>query len=147
AINTKLDRSNTLVQRIESAPMILRQQDQQLDRLAKQVSQFQSTQQDISSHIAFVEYLEEICRQHKVKIVSLPREATQLVEGYSLVEERFSLEGGIHDILKVLHQIEQQDRVGSIAYLSLQRTSLSLFSKRQNVLVGSVALYRLHTQS
>lgn len=147
AMQQRLSRSNQLVERIEMAPTILSQQDQQLTRLAKQVDRFQEQQLQLSDHLAFVEYLEALCRKHKLKLVSIPREAKQEVDGFSLVEERFSLEGGIHDLLRVLHQIEQIDRVGSIDQLSLQRTALSLFNKRQNVLVGTVRLYRLDPQS
>lgn len=143
----RMERSNRLVEKVETAPDLLIQQHRQLRQLAQQVDQLQSQSVQLQTHVDFVQYLEALCREHRVKVVALPREQGQEVEGFHLIEESFSLEGDIFGLLTVLHTLEQIDRVGSLATFSLTRTSLSLFQQKQNILVATVSLHRLHTQS
>lgn len=132
--------------RLQNAPTILQQQSQTLVGLDKQVAHFQSVGPMVQSHPDFVRYLEGLCRQHTVNIVALPIEQEQTSEGYRLLEERFSLQGNFHQVLRVLHQLEQRDRMGQIQHLAFERKALRLQQGPRWILVADVILHRISRQ-
>ena len=130
--------------RIEQGPQILQQQSAHLIKLEQQAGQFQSPTLHIPDHLAFVEYLEEICRKRQVRIWALPQEKRKDLEGYVLSTEELSLEGKLKDILHILYQIEYTDQLASIAKANFERLSRRQNGKIHPLLVAHIELKRLN---
>ena len=65
------------------------------------------------------------------------------VDDYNIAGIDLALEGKFQHILKVLYQIEHQDRVGSVAYLEMERDKVKVRDRKKEVLLATVKINRL----
>lgn len=95
------------------------------------------------NHLEFVQYLEALCRENEVRIVNLPIENEQDQGAYRLLEEQFSLEGSLHNMILIINQLEQKDKVGWIGHLSLKRKQMRMQQQKKWLLIADVKLSRI----
>ena len=133
----------TRVNMLKHADDRLHAQTLQLKQLALRAQQMRSPSVKIEGHLDFVGYLEDVCQQQGVKIISHPQESSEQVADFSLADERFSLQGKLPALLKVIYQLEYQDRVGTIVYSSLVRELVGFGGSRKQLLLAHIQLKRL----
>ncbi|MEM7373248.1 MAG: hypothetical protein AAF587_31780 [Bacteroidota bacterium] len=128
---------------LRGSDTLLMHQTLRLKQLGVAARKIGSRQAHVDSHLAFGTYLDSVCRDHAITIVSLPQEQAEQVGTYAVSSERFRLSGGFHDVLKVLYKLEHQDQIGSLAYASLQTQTLRQGRRKQTILLAEIELKRL----
>ena len=131
---------------IDQADAILRDQSLQQKRLKLQLRSMQSDRINLSGHLDLVQYLEKLSQENQLRILALPQELLEAVSGYTLLTERFRLEGKLHDLLRAIYQLEQSDRVGSIVACSFSLERILLQGKPQSMLVADLTLKRINRE-
>lgn len=131
------------VYEIDHADEILLDQQISLKQLEQQLLQLKPNRVEIHSHNHFVQYAESICATHEVKLVSLPVEEVSLQGEYRVARISFSLEGAFHNLIQVLYEIEQQDRVASIQHLHVRTEEIRQSAQKKRFLIVDVVMNRL----
>ena len=97
----------------------------------------------IQSHLDFVSYLEELSQEGNCRTLAIPIEELTDKGSYRLSTERFSLEAKLHNLLKVLHRIEVEDKVGSLNFMDLKKRKVQIGNKKKEILLAELELQRL----
>ncbi len=128
-----------------AAPQVIAQQKAMLKQLQAQAEHLQASSVRLEDQVAYTSYLELICQEYGVKMLSLPQETVSQVENYTISTEAFSLQGSLNGLLKVLYRLEHTDRVGSITRTNFQKKTRRRAGKKETVLVVDIHLKRLIT--
>lgn len=128
---------------IEQADQIIQDLVKKTEQLQEKTGAFDSSQIPIHRHLDFVKYLESRSREKNIRMIALPKEEKMNTPGFQVSKESFSLESGLTNILDLLHSLEWQDKIGSIAYLDLNKRQIQTGSARKQILVADVELQRL----
>ena len=130
----------TQAKSIENAPNILARQSHQLELMANQRDELNVQQKQLGDHHAFSKYLENLCQQHKLRLVSLPEE--EILDGNGLAQEQFEVEGSLRNLLQLIHQLEYKDRIGRIKAAGLARQYIGVGRNRRSFLIAKLELLR-----
>jgi hypothetical protein len=115
----------------------------QLKTLSDGIRNLQSSGRALASHVELMQYIEAFCAAHALRMIQLPQETLEDVEGYEIAKVEFSVEGSYHNILRLLHQLEAVDAIGSIDRAQLELKTIRVGDDRKRMLVGSIRLNRL----
>lgn len=138
---------------IEDADLEIVNRQVRLKELSDRISRLQATSHPITSHVALMQYIEQQCDHHQVRIIQLPRETLENIQGYEVAHVDFSVQGTFHHILHLLYHIEAQDRIGSIAKAHMELKTMRVADDRQQLLIATIRINRLiqkqpgHSQS
>jgi hypothetical protein len=119
----------------------------ELKRLSDGIRNMQASGKRIESHVQLMQYIEQYCAENSLRIIQLPKEGLEDVEGYEIAKVEFSVEGSFHDILRLVHQLESKDGIGSIDRAQLELKTVRVGGDQQRMLIGSISLNRLIHQS
>jgi hypothetical protein len=128
---------------LESADMEIVNRQVELKQLGDAIAAIQQSKVELKGHAALMSYIEEQAASRALRMVSLPKEMVLSQGGYGIAQIRFKLEGMFHDILDLLYQIEQRDRVGSIAYVNLGLEQVRGREESSQLLIAEIHLNRL----
>jgi|GEM_PF-2954505 len=133
------------VKDIQQADAIILQQEETRNQLDKAVGRLKPGSQKVLGHNSFIQYVEQLCETHNVRLVSLPREYIRKMGRYEVAEIQVSFEGSYKNILKVLFQIEYADRLASTQKLDLHMEEIRQDYERVSYLVADITFNRLIT--
>lgn len=115
----------------------------QQQKLNHRITMLQRTNVTLPNHISFLEYAEQICSDLDLLMVRLPHEKVVMFENHQIATIRLQIEGSFHNLLRMIHKIEQEDRTGSIGYLAFRKEDIRRAYKKESVLLAQVELNRL----
>lgn len=104
---------------LEDADLQIVNRQVSLQQLGEAIGQIQKASVNLDGHAAMMTYLEQQSAERDLRMVSLPRESLLSQGGFGIAKISFKVEGMFHDILALLFQIEQVDRVGSVAHVHI----------------------------
>ncbi len=131
------------VYEIEHADEILLDQQVALKQLDMQLTRLRPNRIQLRNHNHFVQYTSSLCDAHEVKLVALPHETIEAQGAYQVARISLSLEGSFHDLLQVLHTLEQEDRVASIQTLEVRIEEVRRGLRATRYLIMDVVVARL----
>ena len=138
--------ASALEKRLEEASLahsLISSERLKVEKLDSEIQQLQAREVRIGSHVEFLEYTESLCEQLDLRLIDLPTEEIETLDGYRLAHIRLRLSGNFHDLLRFLYQIEQKDRSASVAHCAFKMQSIRFASGRKEVLTLSAKLNRL----
>ena len=91
----------------------------------------------------FLDYMEILCRKHEVRLLSLPQERVDTLDRYQIATIRFKLEGSFHGLARMIHQLEQQDRVASVSHCVLRQEQVREMEEKRTILVAEIEVNRM----
>lgn len=130
-------------QQAERVGYVIEQQQKQLGSLKDQAEQLQAQGLQLNDQVAFSNYLERVCKEANVQIISLPLSQIEQIDGYKLSEERFSLKGSLSALLKVMYRLENKDRIGTLTYSRFEKKTIRRKGKEEHLLLVDLVLKRL----
>ncbi|MEM6766902.1 MAG: hypothetical protein AAF655_18340 [Bacteroidota bacterium] len=118
----------------------------ELAQLTQRANIYQPHKVEVRSHLQFVDYLSKACANQHVKLVSMPKETAKNIENYIISEEQFSIQGSFRNILNLIYQVEFQDRIGRLSYLTIERKVIRSLGKQRQILIADISLKRVENQ-
>lgn len=140
------DRIDELEQKtsvIEDADLEIVNRQVRLKELSTNIRAQQAAGVELSGHADFLRYTESACSQLGLKMVALPLETVEDLDGYRVAHIDFSVEGMFHDILSLVYQMEYTDQVGSMTQVNLEHKSIRVRNRKREVLIASIRINRL----
>ncbi|MEM8897293.1 MAG: hypothetical protein AAGC85_04280 [Bacteroidota bacterium] len=131
------------LQKIASADILLQEQRVELEKLTSRSQQNGNRLTPLNSHFQFVEYLTQKSQQQGVKMISLPTEKKEILSGYELIEDHFSVSGKLPAIMRFLYQLEVEDQVGRMVYLNVERRKIRIRANQRILLVADIKINRI----
>ena len=135
--------AENMMQDIQNGPHVIRQQNIDIQEFKEKYASIHARSIQLDDPVDAAGYIEEICAQHSLKLVSLPRDQEEVKDGIKMVQTAFSLEGNLSDILKGIHQIEFHDRAAVVRSLGLQTESWYERGEVHKELIADVQLERV----
>lgn len=139
----RVDELQTKTRIVEDADLAIVNRQVRLKELTDEIGALQKFGVRLNSHAEFIQYMEEACQELGLTLVQLPLETMEDVDGYQIARIDFSVEGMFHDILSLVYQLEQKDRVGSVDRVQLERRNIRVRNERKEMLVGEIRINRL----
>lgn len=128
---------------IEDADLEIVNRQVRLKELSDAIGGAQQQDSLIGSHVALMQYIETFCDRHALRLISLPKEDVQDIEGYEIASVHFAVAGGFHAIVALIYQLEAVDHIGSVAKADIELKTIQMDNGRQPMLVGNITLNRL----
>jgi hypothetical protein len=142
-IYAKIDELQAKTAVIEDADLQIVNRQVRLKQLSDNIRGAQSQDSLVGSHVQLMQYIEAFCDQNRLRLIQLPREQIQDIQGYQIAAIDFSVQGGYHDILALIYQMEAMDHIGTIAKADIELKTIRIDNAREQMLVASLRLNRL----
>lgn len=142
-IYDKIDELQAKTAVIVDADMEIVNRQVQLKQLSDRIRGAQSRDSLVGTHVQLMQYIERFCDQNQLRLIQLPKENIQDIEGYEIAAIDFSVQGGFHNIIRLIYQLEAKDKIGTIAKADLELKTIRTDSDRQQLLVATLRLNRL----
>ncbi len=123
----------------ESAPRRLEMSKAKLQALS-QSFKLSNQKLDITKAWDLVQYLEAFCEDKELILTRLPVVQQKTIADIEVINTQFSLEGSLLDILRLLYQMEYQDRLGELTQLELKTDFIRKNGKKRQYLFAHVTL-------
>lgn len=143
----QLQKIQALSSNASLVPSQLKQQEAHLASLEQQADSIEQKREALGNPIAFASYLEAVCRKHEVRLVTMPGMHHTAETQANRKEERFSLQGDFHKILRLLFQVEQKDQLGSVTRTSFTLQQVRAGHHKRQLLIADVVMERPVTKS
>lgn len=132
--------------RIKHAHLIEAEQKAQLESIQHNLALQEAESPKISSHIAFVEYVEGITQELGLLLISLPQLLPTSDQDPFLLAQ-CEVQGSFHAILQLIYQLEEVDRLGAIHTCTFEQKVIRIKGKRTPLLTAQITLRRLSASS
>jgi hypothetical protein len=90
-IYAKIDELQAKTEVIEDADMEIVNRQVQLKQLSDNIRGVQSRDSLVGTHVQLMQYIEQQCDQNRLRLIQLPKENIQEIEGYQIAAIDFSL--------------------------------------------------------
>ena len=144
-IYNKIDDLEAMTTRIEDPDLQIVNRQVRLKELSTAIRQQQDHTVQLNSHAEFLHYTDQHCTDLDLKLLALPFEEVEDLDGYLIARIDLAVDGMFHDILALLYRIEHQDRVASADRIHLERKTIRIRNQKEEVLIASIRLNRLLT--
>ncbi|WNJ21615.1 hypothetical protein [Pontibacter sp. G13] len=131
------------LQRARAAPELLAEQQQLLAQHQTHIRQLQRHRISLGDASTSGAYLEALASQYHLQLVSWPYGTSDTLSGHILYKEQFTLAGPFRQILGMLNQIEQHDRMGHVHAIHFELKRVRTGRKIREELVVEIGLRRL----
>ena len=132
---------------LEDADLQIAHRQVRLKELTDAIRTGQENGHAITSHADFLGYTQGLCSHLELKIMEIPLETVQDLDGYLIARIDLSLEGMFHDLLQFLYRVEHIDRVASTERVLLERKTIRIRGQAREVLIAHLRLNRLLNQA
>lgn len=114
-----------------------------LSALDHRIMEVQQVHVEIESHVQFLEYMENLCSKHELRLLSLPQERVDTMDRYQIASIRFRLEGSYHNLIAMIYQLEHVDRAASVNRCDLHQEQIREMENKKTILVGDLEVNRM----
>jgi Tfp pilus assembly protein PilO len=128
---------------VATADRQLQVHQEMLNALDSRILQVQQVHVQIESHVQFLDYMENLCKKHELRLLSLPQERVDTLDRYQIASIRFKLEGSYHHLTQMIYELEQVDRVASLSHCELRQETIREMENKKTILVAEIEVNRM----